>query len=41
MKNTYSIVWSTEALQGVKEITEYIENKFSEKEVKVLVVIRK
>ncbi len=34
MKNTYKIVWSEEALNGLKEIISYLESKFSEKEIK-------
>lgn len=35
MKNTYKLIWSDEALKGLQEIISYLENKFSEKEVKV------
>lgn len=34
MENTYKLIWSDEALKGLKEIIEYLENKFPEKEVK-------
>jgi len=34
MANTFKLIWSEEALTGLKEIIYYIENKFSEKEVK-------
>jgi len=34
MKNTYKLTWSDEALNGLKEIIEYLENKFPEKDVK-------
>jgi len=31
MKNTYKLIWPDEALKGLKEIIEYLENKFPEK----------
>ena len=34
MKSTYKLIWSDEALEGLKEIINYLENKFSEKDVK-------
>ncbi len=34
MKNTYELIWSDEALSGLKDIIDYLANKFSEKEVK-------
>lgn len=34
MKNTYKLIWSEEALNGLKDIISYIENKFSEKDVR-------
>ena len=34
MKDTYKLIWSDEALNGLKEIISYIENKFSQKDVK-------
>ena len=34
MRNTYKLIWSDEALNGLKEIIDYIERKFSEKDVK-------
>ncbi len=34
MTNTYKLIWSDEALEGLKEIIAYLENKFSEKDVK-------
>ena len=37
MKNIYKLVWSDEALNGLKEIIEYLESKFSEKDVKKFV----
>ncbi len=36
MKNTYRIVWSEEALNGLKEIILYLESKFSKKKSKIL-----
>lgn len=38
MKNTYKLMWSDEALNGLKEIVSYIENRFSEKDVKKFAV---
>ena len=37
MKNIYKLVWSDEALNGLKEIIEYLERKFSEKDVRKFV----
>jgi plasmid stabilization system protein ParE len=37
MRNTYKLIWSDEALNGLKEIIEYLESKFSEKDVKKFV----
>ncbi len=34
MKNTYKLIWSDEALEGLKEIIIYLENKFSEKDIR-------
>lgn len=34
MKNIYKIIWSDEALKGLNNIIDYIENRFSEKDVK-------
>ncbi len=39
MKSTYEIVWSDEAVQGLAEIIGYIENRFSENDVKKFVKI--
>ncbi len=35
MKSTYEIVWSDEAVKGLKEIISYLENNFSEKDVHI------
>ena len=37
MRDTYRLIWSDEALNGLKEIIEYLESKFSEKDVKKFV----
>lgn len=37
MKNIYRLSWSAEAISGLKEIINYLERKFSEKEVKKFV----
>ena len=37
MRNTYKLIWSDEALNGLKEIISYLENRFSEKDVKKFV----
>jgi plasmid stabilization system protein ParE len=34
MKNTYKVIWSDEALGRLKLIFAYLENRFSEKDVK-------
>ena len=34
MKSTYKLIWSDEAIEGLKEIVFYLGNKFSEKDVK-------
>ena len=34
MKSTYSVFWSDEATKGLSEIIEYIEHRFSEKDVR-------
>lgn len=34
MKSTFNLVWSDEAVEGLKEIISYLENRFSENEVK-------
>jgi plasmid stabilization system protein ParE len=34
MRNTYELVWSEEALNGLKDIIDYLERKFSEKDIK-------
>jgi plasmid stabilization system protein ParE len=33
MKNTYKIIWSDEALTNLKNIIEYLERKWTEKEI--------
>jgi len=33
MKNTYKLVWTEEALSGLKGIFNYLERKFSEKDI--------
>lgn len=37
MRSTYSILWSDEAFKGLAEIIEYIEQRFSEKDVRKFV----
>jgi len=37
MKSTYKLIWSDEALEGLKEIISYIEYKFSEKDARKFV----
>lgn len=34
MRNTYSLIWSDEALNNLKEIIEYLEKHWTEKEIK-------
>ncbi len=34
MRNTYKLIWSDEAINGLKEIIYYLESKFLEKDVK-------
>ena len=34
MENTYKLIWSKEALEGLKEIFRYLENNFPQKDVK-------
>lgn len=34
MKNIYRIIWSNEALENLKTIIEYLENNWTEKEIK-------
>ncbi|PKP07838.1 MAG: hypothetical protein CVU03_14015 [Bacteroidetes bacterium HGW-Bacteroidetes-2] len=34
MRSTYKLVWSDEALKGLNEIIEYLERKFSEKDIR-------
>ena len=34
MKNTYKLIWSDEALNGLKEIISYLEQNFSKKDVR-------
>ena len=37
MRNTYKLVWTDEALNGLKDIIDYLEKKFSEKDIKKFV----
>ena len=34
MKNTYKIIWSDEALNNLKGIIEYLENRWTNREIK-------
>ena len=34
MRNTYKLVWTDEALNGLKDIIDYLEKKFPEKDIK-------
>ncbi|MGD9992675.1 MAG: type II toxin-antitoxin system RelE/ParE family toxin [Salinivirgaceae bacterium] len=34
MRNTYKLVWTDEALNGLKDIIDYLERKFPEKDIK-------
>ena len=34
MKSTYKLIWSDEALQGLKRIIEYLEQRWTQKEIK-------
>ncbi len=34
MKNTYKLIWSDEALNNLKGIIDYLENRWSEREIK-------
>jgi plasmid stabilization system protein ParE len=34
MKSTFKIIWTDEAIRGLEEIIEYIEKRFSEKDVR-------
>jgi len=34
MKNTYKLIWSEEALNNLKNIIEYLEKRWTEKEIK-------
>ena len=34
MKNTFKIVWSDEALKNLKGIIEYLENRWTTREIK-------
>jgi plasmid stabilization system protein ParE len=34
MKSTYKIIWSDEALQGLKNIIDYLEQRWTQKEIK-------
>jgi len=38
MKNTYRILWSEEALSGLKEIIGYLETRFSENDVRKFIM---
>jgi plasmid stabilization system protein ParE len=33
MKNTYKLIWSDEALQNLKDIIDYPENRWTEREI--------
>jgi len=33
MKNTYKLIWTNEALIGLKEIFDYLEREFTEKDI--------
>jgi plasmid stabilization system protein ParE len=33
MKNTYRLIWSDEALENLKKIIEYLENRWTKKEI--------
>ena len=33
MKSTYNIIWSDEALQNLKEIIDYLEHRWTQKEI--------
>jgi plasmid stabilization system protein ParE len=34
MKSTYKIIWSDEALQGLKKTIDYLEQRWTQKEIK-------
>jgi len=34
MKNTYKLIWSDEALNNLKRIIDYLENRWTEREIK-------
>mgnify|MGYP006293663035 CR=1 FL=1 len=34
MKNTYKLIWSDEALQNLKAIIEYLERRWTEREIR-------
>ena len=34
MKNTYRLIWSDEALNNLKDIIDYLENRWTEREIK-------
>ncbi|MFW6369886.1 MAG: type II toxin-antitoxin system RelE/ParE family toxin [Bacteroidota bacterium] len=34
MRNTYKLIWSDEALNNLKGIIDYLENRWSEREIK-------
>ena len=34
MKNTYRLIWSDEAIEGLKDIIDYLKWKFSEKDIR-------
>ncbi|MCF8297975.1 MAG: type II toxin-antitoxin system RelE/ParE family toxin [Saprospiraceae bacterium] len=37
MKSTYELIWTEEALEGLREIISYLEHKFSEKDTRKFV----
>ncbi|MDP2723424.1 MAG: type II toxin-antitoxin system RelE/ParE family toxin [Bacteroidales bacterium] len=34
MKNTYKLIWSNEALNNLKGIIDYLENRWTKREIK-------
>ena len=34
MKNTYKLIWSDEALNNLKEILDYLEQRWTNREIK-------
>lgn len=38
MANIYKLIWTAEAVNGLKEIINYLESKFSEKEVQKFII---